>query len=100
MTLWTFNFGGLTYSLSVGTIETIARSAGTGSISVLGTGTLTITGFDPTPGTWGFAAGRADMLTFTSTATPQTVVPEPGSMFLLGTGLLGLSAAARRRFRA
>ena len=71
-----------------------------------GTGTLTLTGYDSTPGTFSFSstdsglnfgASQSSTYGFDITATPAPVVPEPGSLVLLGTGLFGMAVFAYRK---
>ena len=69
---------------------------GGGFLDLRGAGVFTLTGFDPTPGEFRWTSSATGGA-FSFSATESTV-PEPGSMVLLGTGLLGLGRAIRRRF--
>jgi len=95
--LWTFMFAGSTYSFDL-TVLSSRLQPGDNTLTLKGTGTLHITGFTDTPGSWIFTANQASG-TF-SFSSSNGAVPDSGSaVALLGIALAGIEGV-RRALRA
>jgi hypothetical protein len=96
-----FNVGS---GLSTFTIDSImvdfnGSLDGTPFLNLSGTGLLTEVGYDNTPATFSLTSTTTGTTSFTVDATVPSAVPEPSSLLLIGTGLLGLAFALFRKNR-
>ena len=93
--LWTFMSAGNTYSFDL-TVLSLTQQ-GSNTLTLNGTGTLHITGFTDTPGTWVFTANQAsDTFSFSSSNAAVAVAPDSGSaVALLGIALAGIEGVRR-----
>ena len=92
VTVW--STGGFSFTMDSVTINTSPRS--TTELSLSGTGTVSGTGYDDTPGQWNFTAQTANDVTFSWSSSTVSAVPVPAAVWLFGSGLVGLAGVARR----
>jgi hypothetical protein len=89
--LYTATALGNTTTLVAATIDSFVFTPGTPleSLDIKGSGTLTLSGFDPTPGNWELTTqgpGGSAVVTFSQTSV--ALAPEPAAMGTFGVALL------------
>ncbi|MBT8447825.1 MAG: PEP-CTERM sorting domain-containing protein [Gammaproteobacteria bacterium] len=99
--LWEVVAGAITYPFDLLDLSVDLQDAD--SLFLSGAGTLTATGFDPTPGAWTFSGQRGNIFLTLSSITGVVAdadVPEPGTLGMLLLAALVSCAVILRRRRA
>lgn len=97
--IWEVNYGGLLYNFTLASVQVVSGDSGNFSTLVLsGTGYFNITntngssaGYTTTSGSWVYSQSGA------SFSSQSAAVSEPGTIALLGLGLVGIGVVNRIR---
>jgi hypothetical protein len=96
--LYTATEGAITTTLQVSSDAFNFVGGALANLTITGAGTLTLTGFDPTPGNYILTTqGPTGVSVTFSVTSAAAAVPEPASLAILGGALAGLGLFGRRR---
>lgn len=96
-------FGNGAVDFTITNLTEVTSASNTPNFAIFtGTGMVTsnVAGFASAPASLTFSTQGAGDTTFSATVDTISAVPEPSTLAMLGTGLIGIAGIAKRRFLA